>query len=896
MARNPERNTHLQRSAQAKSTVAAIALATAVLVVLLSAGNAASTPAPTGGQIVFTTALGAGVYAMNADGTNVRQLAPADSSDPALSPDGTRIAFRSTRAGGSGQLYVMNVDGSNVRRLTNDSGDDDYPAWSPDGTKIAYASDRDHPDPGGAYEAEVYVINTDGTGDTRLTFDGGYQPSWAPNGTSLAYAYTNGGLRIVNADGTGEHVVAGSPSGSADDHPAWSPDGTTIAFDRYGLSGLSGLYTLPATGGAAAMQLATTATDAGRPSWSPDGQWLAFDTGDERFSGNYSGEIGVIAADGTGEHVLTTANHPKLPSWSVAYSAPPAPTGAIAFTGSDGIATLDPATGSVILTHQGGEWPAISPDGTKIAFASEISGDRRLYVMNTDGTGVVELTHPIGNAFDQNPTWSADGAKIAFTHRDASFNLSIWVMNADGTNTHALTGGPLDQTPSWAADGRIAFERSTGSNFQLWVMNGDGTGQHQVTLDGDIDLHADWSPDGTQIAFSRGTTLDTLQLWKVDLATGVETRLTNDGATDLFPTWSPDGNWIAYSSNVNVADYWDIFIVSPGGGTPVAVTSGPGLDFEPNWGTAPKVQPAPTVTIDSGPSNISGSSSATLTFHADQTGVTFQCITDGVGGSSAINPCSSPLTLTGLADGFHLLDVMASNGGPFGAVAEWTWYVDTNTASGDLLAGGTLTTEVLGIGPTQASPVEVTLMTPVAGQASISETAPGVPPFGYQFLGQEVDITAPLATAANPLVITFDVDQSILGGATASTLQLFRNGVAIPDCPGSGQASPDPCVRGRVALASGDIELTVNTSHASVWNVGLRKPVPAELADLTAMIRGYGLDQGTTTSLLAKVTGSCGQLGALGNAAQAQRGKKLTRAQADAIVVAAATIRTQLGC
>mgnify|MGYP003726256645 CR=1 FL=1 len=91
------------------------------------------------------------------------------------SPDGTKIAFLSSNRGVDPNIYVMNADGSGQTRLTNDPGPDASPSWSPDGTKIAFTSDRD-----GNYE--IYVMNADGSNQTRLTNNPAddTEPSWSP--------------------------------------------------------------------------------------------------------------------------------------------------------------------------------------------------------------------------------------------------------------------------------------------------------------------------------------------------------------------------------------------------------------------------------------------------------------------------------------------------------------------------------------------------------------------------------------------------------------------------------------------------------------------------------------------------------------------------------------------
>jgi hypothetical protein len=132
-------------------------------------------------------------------------------------------------------------------------------------------------------------------------------------------------------------------------------------------------------------------------------------------------------------------------------------------------------------------------------------------------------------------------------------------------------------------------------------------------------------------------------------------------------------------------------------------------------------------------------------------------------------------------------------------------------------AGGTLSTDREGDGATAASPVETAVTTPVAGTVVIAET-PGVfTPTAFNFVGQQVIINAPAATAAMPLRIAFRIYPVL--APNAATVQVFRNGVQVPACTGAG-ATPDPCVSSRTTLANGDVQLVVLTSAASTWTFG----------------------------------------------------------------------------
>ncbi len=188
------------------------------------------------------------IFVMHSDGSNISQLTfPDPAKDPttghvldttsnfhpAWSPDGTKIAFSSTRDSNP-EIYIMNPNGLNVTRLTHDAADDAQPAWSPDGTKIAFASNRDGND-------EIYVMNANGSGQVNLTNHAGSDltPAWSPDGTKIAFQSdreTNVAVWIMNADGSNP-VRLTNPSGdprSAAGAPSFSPDGTRIAYEQGG--------------------------------------------------------------------------------------------------------------------------------------------------------------------------------------------------------------------------------------------------------------------------------------------------------------------------------------------------------------------------------------------------------------------------------------------------------------------------------------------------------------------------------------------------------------------------------------------------------------------------------------------------------------------------------------
>ena len=190
---------------------------------------------------------------------------------PAWSPDGTRIAFHSDRAG-SLDIYTMAADGTDVRRVTIEPSAEYGATWSPDGTRLAFTSDRD-----GA--SDIYVARADGTDVVRLTTAGGGDPAWSPDGSRIAFGSraADGGVDIVTmaADGTDPRRLTDAAGDSY--LPAWSPDGRSIAFatDR---DGDLEVYVMNADG---TDQRNLTRSPGIRdgwfgPSWSPDGSTILY--------------------------------------------------------------------------------------------------------------------------------------------------------------------------------------------------------------------------------------------------------------------------------------------------------------------------------------------------------------------------------------------------------------------------------------------------------------------------------------------------------------------------------------------------------------------------------------------------------------------------------------------
>lgn len=214
-------------------------------------------------------------------------------------------------------------------------------------------------------------------------------------------------------------------------------------------------------------------------------------------------------------------------------------------------------------------YPSVSPDGKRILFDSDRTGNSELYLMDLDGNNLKRITNSAEH--DNSPKWSPDGKHIVFARDLPGENSEIFIINADGTNERRLTNAPGDDShPNFSPDGkRIVFNSARTSPdlriewrlqfHEVFTMNIDGSDVRQLTSFKIVSTYPSISPDGKKICFRRVTNDPG---FNYDLSTGKRNsevfvmnidgsdpiNVSNNPAYDGWPTWTPDGK-IVFSSN-----------------------------------------------------------------------------------------------------------------------------------------------------------------------------------------------------------------------------------------------------------------------------------------------------------------------------------------------------------
>ncbi len=422
-------------------------------------------------------------------------------SYPSLSPDGNSFVFAKA-IGGRSHIFSQRVHGANPRDLSSDpKSDDTQPAFSPDGEHIAFRSDRD----GGG----IFIMGATGESPRRLT-SFGFNPAWSPDGSEIAFA-TEGAadptvrhdvsqlwrVRVTNED----RQLIWKGDGM---QPSWSPNGHRIAFWALDTGSRRSVWTLPAAGGPP-VRVTNDNHLNWNPVWSRDGRHLYF-------ASDRGGPMSFwrVPIDEESGHVLGQPEPVTTPaSWSgfLSFSRDGL---RFAFATDESKANVERmeldlhagrVTGSPAAVTQGSRTVfAIdaSPDGAWLAFTADAPTEN-LFVIHPDGTDQRQLT--TGSFKNRMPRWSPDGSHIAF-YSNRGGVYQGWTIRPDGSDLRLISGAGLFFNPVWSPDARqLACNVGPGEDLCLIDLTQPPAARRPIPLPRRKDPlnPCSWSADGRML-------------------------------------------------------------------------------------------------------------------------------------------------------------------------------------------------------------------------------------------------------------------------------------------------------------------------------------------------------------------------------------------------------------
>jgi len=440
---------------------------------------------------------------------NLTKDFPADDTQPAFSPDGERIAFRSEREPGG--IYVMGATGENARRVC-DFGY--HPSWSPDGKEIAVSTaEKDLPNLRNATPSSIWIVNVESGAKRMLIESDAMQPAWSPDGKKIAYWFmqpqgSKRDVAIISTSG-GEPVVI-SKDGMINWNPVWSPDGKFLYYvsDRGGNMNFWRV-SIDEASGAAASEPEAVAT------FSKYSRHLAFSKDGKRM-------------------IYVQTDH-KSNIQAVNFDA-----------------KTEKAVGDLFWITQGDRQISraeLSPDGRQFVARLVRRTQDDIVLINRETGEIKDLTDD--TAFDRYPRWSPDGKRIAFIS-DRGGSHEIWTIDADGTNLKQVTFNNSNGAtfPHWSADGSQILFRLNQQNFIL-DLNKNWNEQKPSALSAPPNNAKftvwDWSPDGKMLVGSFSDGLRGMGFYSF-----ASNRYEVVSEMEEIPMWLPDSRRITFAGKGKV--------------------------------------------------------------------------------------------------------------------------------------------------------------------------------------------------------------------------------------------------------------------------------------------------------------------------------------------------------
>lgn len=218
------------------------------------------------------------------------------------------------------------------------------------------------------------------------------------------------------------------------------------------------------------------------------------------------------------------------------------------------------------------DWfPVVSPTGTRIAYwkERELGGGAQLFIMNLDGTVKIALSHPNSPLYAEPHVFSSSGTLLAYAKSvlyGSSFTPKLYVVNADGTNRHALTTDSTEELrPIFACDDlHVIFNTMRDGNWEIYSIGVDGVGLTNLTNNSAFDFVSELSPDCSRVLFeSERTGNREVFIMNVD-GSGL-LQLTNNPGGDYSPFFSPDGLKVGFISRPGNSGKYDLWVINSDG-------------------------------------------------------------------------------------------------------------------------------------------------------------------------------------------------------------------------------------------------------------------------------------------------------------------------------------------
>lgn len=431
---------------------------------------------------------------------------PGYQNTPAFSPDGQTIAFSwGGPDSANPNIYVQRLDADTPRRLTTSSTRDRRPTWLPDGEHIGFLRD-DGPDRFavmvvplvGAGEQQVATLLADSTTPPRI--------EWSRDGRKL-YASErvapHDQQRIVEIDlrsGQRRDVarpisVAPTEGVPGDDEATLSPNGKWIAFRRRADAGAGDVF---------------LAEIGGEP---------------RQITHDHSGIVGLAWTRDNQSLIISSRRSSSLQRlWR------------FRLDGSEPVCLTDASLAA--------SYPAVNPRDDSVAYASRYLDSN---IWRIDLTGKLPAQRIIAsNLLDSTPQYSPDGARIAF-RSNRTGNDEIWIANADGTSPARVTnfGGPVTGSAHWSPDGQyLVFDSRPNGNSDIMLIPSAGGRMRQVTQETSNEVLPSFSRDGKHVYFSSDRS-GAWQIWSQSLDGGAPRQITQNRG--FAAQESSDGRWLYYS-------------------------------------------------------------------------------------------------------------------------------------------------------------------------------------------------------------------------------------------------------------------------------------------------------------------------------------------------------------